>query len=272
MDKYAFGNRILEKRTEKGLSQKELAALIGVSDKAVSKWETGESMPRIKSLEALAAVLGTTPEVLLGGKEEAAQSPEDATAAPLPYKKDETPLIKIYRIIGILKTLIGISLLFTISAFAEFGIYFYRCSLVYRKIPAGYTVGILTSIAVGFVLFFFQKSIISKAETNTPLGINKMLYICIALSAVHFASVSLAFGKISFAAAVFVLEYILMLLLFKAKKVPKSEAALYILCAGFGMLADGIYSLTNGAYASLHLPFVINTFLNCATLYYLYHE
>lgn len=271
MDKYAFGNRILEKRTEKGLSQKELAALIGVSDKAVSKWETGESMPRIKSLEALAAVFGTTPEALLGGKD-TAQPPEEAAAAPLPHKKEEIPLIKIYRILGILKTLIGISLLFTISAFAEFGIYFYRCSLVYRKIPAGYAVGILTSIAVGFVLFFFQKSIISKAETNTPLGINKMLYICIALSSVHFASVSLAFGKISFAAAVFVLEYILMLLLFKAKKIPKSEAALYILCAGFGMLAESIYSLTDGAYASLHLPFVINTFLNCVTLYYLYHE
>lgn len=43
MNDYAFGNRILELRKKLNLSQAELAEMIGVTNKAVSKWETGVS-------------------------------------------------------------------------------------------------------------------------------------------------------------------------------------------------------------------------------------
>lgn len=43
MEKYDFGNKLYEYRTQKGLTQKELGKLLGVTDKAVSKWETGVS-------------------------------------------------------------------------------------------------------------------------------------------------------------------------------------------------------------------------------------
>lgn len=43
LDKAAFGHFLAQLRREKGMTQKELAATLYVSDKAVSKWERGES-------------------------------------------------------------------------------------------------------------------------------------------------------------------------------------------------------------------------------------
>ena len=43
IDKQAFGAFVAQLRREKGLTQKELARELYVSDKAVSKWETGVS-------------------------------------------------------------------------------------------------------------------------------------------------------------------------------------------------------------------------------------
>lgn len=73
---YNIGNRIYEKRKEKGLSQKELGALLGVSNKAVSKWETGASLPKTETLVRLSEVLDTSVQELLSGKTEDAQTLE----------------------------------------------------------------------------------------------------------------------------------------------------------------------------------------------------
>ena len=47
MRDYSFGNYISTLRERMGLSQYQLGVLVGVSDKAVSKWENGASKPRI---------------------------------------------------------------------------------------------------------------------------------------------------------------------------------------------------------------------------------
>lgn len=73
MQSYDIGNRIYELRKEKNLSQKELGALLGVSNKAVSKWETGVAIPKTETLIKLASVLGVSSEELLSGKCEDAQ-------------------------------------------------------------------------------------------------------------------------------------------------------------------------------------------------------
>ena len=65
---YEIGNFICQLRNEKGYTQKELGTLLGVTDKAVSKWENGASLPRKDVLRRLAAILGCTQEELLQGK------------------------------------------------------------------------------------------------------------------------------------------------------------------------------------------------------------
>ena len=56
-------------RKKAGLSQEELSGRVGVSRQAVSKWETGESVPETGKLTALAAALGVTVDWLLSEDE-----------------------------------------------------------------------------------------------------------------------------------------------------------------------------------------------------------
>ena len=60
------GNQIAERRKALGLTQKQLAEQLHVTDKAVSKWERGINFPDLGLMENLATVLETTPAVLLG--------------------------------------------------------------------------------------------------------------------------------------------------------------------------------------------------------------
>lgn len=63
-----IGNFIAEKRKEKGLTQKELAEKIGVTDKAVSKWERGLGCPDVSILEVLASTLDVSILEILKGR------------------------------------------------------------------------------------------------------------------------------------------------------------------------------------------------------------
>ena len=68
MDAEKTGKLIKELRTEKGLTQKELASLLKVSPTAVSKWENGRNLPDISMLEPLAEALGVSIYELVMGK------------------------------------------------------------------------------------------------------------------------------------------------------------------------------------------------------------
>lgn len=70
------GKRILELRQAKGWTQKQLAEMIGVTDKAVSKWERGINYPDLSLLEPLAKAFETTVADLLGLED----SPENNNA------------------------------------------------------------------------------------------------------------------------------------------------------------------------------------------------
>ncbi|HKM34461.1 MAG TPA: helix-turn-helix transcriptional regulator [Lachnospiraceae bacterium] len=65
IDKKLFGEYVFQLRKEKGLTQKELAQRLYVSDKAVSKWERGASIPDVTLLMPLAEILGVTVTGLL---------------------------------------------------------------------------------------------------------------------------------------------------------------------------------------------------------------
>lgn len=63
-----IGSRIAQKRKELGLTQEALAAQLGISSQAVSKWENDISAPDISLLPALAKALNCTTDELLTGK------------------------------------------------------------------------------------------------------------------------------------------------------------------------------------------------------------
>lgn len=68
MDKNATGRVIAELRKQKGFTQKELAEKLMVTDKAISRWETGKGLPDTSLLKPLGDVLGVSVTELLSGK------------------------------------------------------------------------------------------------------------------------------------------------------------------------------------------------------------
>lgn len=68
MDKYKFGELIYNQRKKLGLTQDELGRKLNVTNKAVSKWEVGETLPDIQLLEKLASTLNVTIDELLTQK------------------------------------------------------------------------------------------------------------------------------------------------------------------------------------------------------------
>ena len=68
MNNYITGAAIRHLREAKNLTQAELAQQIGVSDKAVSKWETAKGLPDISLIEPLAKALGVSVLELMSGQ------------------------------------------------------------------------------------------------------------------------------------------------------------------------------------------------------------
>lgn len=65
MRDYEFGEHLFELRREKGLTQGYIASMLGVSDRAVSKWENGLAKPTVFNLNRLADILGITLDELM---------------------------------------------------------------------------------------------------------------------------------------------------------------------------------------------------------------
>ena len=70
MNTEKIGSLIAKLRKEKGLTQKELADQLHITDRAVSKWERGLGCPDISLLDDLANILGVSISSLLNGEEE----------------------------------------------------------------------------------------------------------------------------------------------------------------------------------------------------------
>lgn len=68
MPNQSMGELISSRRKEKGMTQKELADLLNITDKAVSKWERDIACPDTQTLPRLAQLLDLSIEALLSGK------------------------------------------------------------------------------------------------------------------------------------------------------------------------------------------------------------
>ena len=121
MKNQTLGAMIATLRKEKGMTQLELAQKLGVTDKAVSKWERDLSCPDINSLPKLAEVLGVTVDELMQTK-----------IKPQEDKKEWTRILDL--ILKALPLAMGIALivtsvlkkdldLYTVAGFAGIGLF-----------------------------------------------------------------------------------------------------------------------------------------------------
>ena len=68
MDMVQVGDFLAELRKEKGLTQEKLGEILGVSNKTVSRWETGSYLPPVEMLQALSTYYGITINEILSGQ------------------------------------------------------------------------------------------------------------------------------------------------------------------------------------------------------------
>lgn len=97
MDQEKIGRFIAQCRREKNMTQRELADRLGVSDKAVSKWETGRGLPEAGCMAPLCEALGISVNVLLAGEripEEEYQEKAEETMVALAEMKAEVENVK----------------------------------------------------------------------------------------------------------------------------------------------------------------------------------
>ena len=83
MDNVKTGALIKALRLERGLTQKQLAEKLNVTDRAVSKWERGKNAPDIALLEPLAEILGVTVLELIRGERVQSESRTEVESAAL---------------------------------------------------------------------------------------------------------------------------------------------------------------------------------------------
>ena len=166
MDKTQMGNFIKEQRIALGLTQQQLAEQLHVTNKAVSRWETGNAYPDIALLDTLAAVLSVSVEELCRGEKLALPSADtnailsDVITEARQQKKDRAA--KWIRILCLsIFSVILLAFLFFTGAF-----YFIQNEVNLEE--ALFTLA-LGAFAIGLMLFRFGIPILLLAIALPPL-------------------------------------------------------------------------------------------------------
>ena len=105
MDNRQIGRFIAECRKEKGLTQRELGERLHVTDRAVSKWETGKSFPDVSILEDVCRELDISVSELLAGKRIASEDYKEETEKVLIATIGQRQLMGFEVVCSILKLL-----------------------------------------------------------------------------------------------------------------------------------------------------------------------
>ncbi len=111
MDQAKIGKFIADKRREKNLTQSKLAEMLNVTDRAVSKWENGKSLPDSSIMIELCNILKISVNDLLSGEIVSAKNyNEDLESKLIEMVKQkevaDRHLLKLELVIGILSVLV----------------------------------------------------------------------------------------------------------------------------------------------------------------------
>ena len=110
MDQKKIGILLKKLRKEKGLTQEQLAEVLNVSGRTVSRWETGSNMPDISILVEIAVFYDVSiPEIIQGERESETMDKEtrETAVAMAKYSRNEVKMGK-QKVVGILMSAFGI--------------------------------------------------------------------------------------------------------------------------------------------------------------------
>ena len=162
MDQIRIGKFISACRKEQGLTQAQLGERLGITDRAVSKWETGKSMPDSSIMLELCGILDITVNELLTGEriqmEDYSKRAEENLVELKKYEEQARLLLQLEWVIGYVCTAAFLILLFTAVylvkeviwqavlialAIVIFGIGMWYAMKLERKVPVGTQIGFI---------------------------------------------------------------------------------------------------------------------------------
>ncbi len=179
IDKKKIGEFIAELRKEKGITQKELAKDLFLSDKAISKWETGQSIPDVQILIPLSEKLGVTvTEILQGKKSSLNVSNEEIAVKQIitianNMEKKETIRLRQLFIICLILTILEIFIISRIDI------------LLINLSNFGFTCGIM-AFFFGIYFCFFAKETLPKYYDENQIDYYTNGFIRLHISGVSF--------------------------------------------------------------------------------------
>ena len=120
MDQIKIGKFISLKRKEKKLTQQELAELLNITDRAISKWENGSCLPDVGTMPELCKILGITVNDLFSGevvdmKDNEKKLEENLLEMAKTKEQRDKELLSMEIFIGVVVTLIMLTCVFVAS-------------------------------------------------------------------------------------------------------------------------------------------------------------
>ena len=150
MDRRSIGSFIAALRRAKGMTQKDLAQLLHVSDKTVSRWEVGDGVPDLSLIPALAEIFDVSCDELLRGERRADAGAAETT--PLGEKRRQWLLEKAMRRFNIFLIIaIGLALIAGIVELMLVEILDHRQRVVTSTICASVCAAGAVTLLVGLV-------------------------------------------------------------------------------------------------------------------------
>lgn len=223
MNAKEIGRFICSLRKDMGMTQSALAEQLNISNRTVSKWETGEGMPDISLLPALAKALGVSVDELLAGKKAEVKKAADIKVEEIENKDNLLNLFKIAFVISlffaIFSALLGtvtelyciwafnilfythweilfvaVSLFAVVAAGLVFSIGVTRLSVAYNKAEI---IGIAKKkgLFLSVISVIFPLSFIARIVELSRFGNFMLLIMPVLVAALVFAGVRL-YGKI----------------------------------------------------------------------------
>ena len=154
MDQVKIGKFISQMRKEKGLTQKQLAEELLISDKTVSKWETGKGMPELSLMLPLCEKLGINVNELLTGEripEEDYKKKAEENIMNIMREKEESVKKVIIEAIAFVITVLACVAIIAIAGLTDIKAW-QRILLVIVAIiimAGGITVGAMADMSIG---------------------------------------------------------------------------------------------------------------------------